>query len=247
MSEADDNRLYKKVITSMLNEGSEFCPFRKEKQMEYLFAALGNELQKKNQLILDACCGYGRLLHFLDEFDHDQNYVGIDYVPELVERGTQLFSDRPNVSFVCDDVLNLSKNYQEGFDISINYKTLSWFPYYRDLVRELIAVTRNKIFITSLFHDGDIDFITRIYSDASLGDADSFTYLNTYSFPKFREFCFGLGVREVVGTSMSLNFPLPAPDDINKLQTYTIGTSDGGYLEVTGTVILNWKLVEISI
>ena len=46
---------------------------------------------------------------------------------------------------------------------------------------------------------------------------------------------------------MNLDFDLERSDDIDKLQTYTTATESGSRLEITGNIILNWKLVIIEL
>jgi ubiquinone/menaquinone biosynthesis C-methylase UbiE len=224
--------------------GKQFCPFRKEKQMDYLFSFLIKDFKIKGLRVLDACCGYGRLIHFLNEFDPKQFYVGIDYVQELIDQGKEKFSDSENVSFICYDVRKLSKKFKKEFDISINYKTLSWLSYYEEILSQLVKVSKRKIYLTSLFCDGDIDFITKVYQN-TLSKNVNCSYLNTYSFPKFEKYCHSLGAKKINSIKMKVDFDLPKPKNINKLQTYTVLTQKRERIEITGSVILNWRLVEI--
>ena len=244
MSEILENNVYKNCVKTALKENKDqFCPFRKEKQMEYLFSKLSIDFQKKGLKVLDACCGYGRLTHFLNELDSEQFYTGVDFVEELIEQGRNNFSSCANIEFQHYNVLELSEKYDKEFDITINYKTMYCLPYYETLIEQLVKVTKNKIYITSPFYEGDIEYITKIYIDAKT-NSDSFHYLNSYSLPKFRQFCKSLGIKEVNDTNMRLDFDIPAPD-VNKLQTYTIMPTTGERLEVTGNILQNWKLIEL--
>ncbi|OGC08513.1 hypothetical protein A2230_08350 [candidate division WOR-1 bacterium RIFOXYA2_FULL_36_21] len=248
MNERSENLIYKDVIKATLYDNKDdFCPLRKEKQMDYLFSLLKEDFEKKNQKILDACCGYGRLIHFLNEFDTNQFYTGVDYVDELINQGKKHFTNNKNIDFEVYDIMKLSDKYHKAFDITINYKTLSWLPYYKTILTELIKATKNKIYITSLFYDGDVDFITKIYSNASKGTADNYTYLNTYSFPKFKKYCESIDVKEINSINMKLDFDLPESNNMNDLQTYTVSTKSGDRLEINGNVILNWKLIQLII
>ena len=62
-----------------------------------------------------------------------------------------------------------------------------------------------------------------------------------------REYCYSLGVKEVLDFDMKLEIDLPKPADSNILQTYTVDLTNGTKLEITGNTILNWKLIEIRI
>jgi hypothetical protein len=44
---------------------------------------------------------------------------------------------------------------------------------------------------------------------------------------------------------MKLDLDLPKPEDPDRLETYTIRTAQDDRLEITGTTILNWRLVEL--
>jgi SAM-dependent methyltransferase len=240
------NDIYKKVIQASLKENrDDFCPLRKEKQMDYLFAALADDFQDKNLKILEAGCGYGRLLYFLNQYDQNQFYFGIDYVPELITAGKKIFANNQNVHLERQDFMKLPDKYNKFFDIAISYKTLSWLPYYETVVRQLINVTRNKIFITSLFCDEDVDYLVKIYTDAQNNTGESFSFLNTYSLAKFKKYCYGLGAKDIKTTNMTIDVDLPKPVNQEKLTTYTITTTDQHRLEVTNNIILNWKLIEI--
>jgi ubiquinone/menaquinone biosynthesis C-methylase UbiE len=244
----NENEAYRKLIkASLKNNKTEFCPFRKEKQMDYLFALLENDCKVKNLNILEAGCGYGRLLYFLNQFDNNQNYFGFDYVSELIEEGQKWFIDDKNVTFKYQDLMMLPEAYDKFFDITISYKTFSWLPYYDTQLRQLFKVTKNKIYITSLFAEEDIDYIVKIFPEAQNNSGDVFSFLNTYSLPKFKQFCSNLGAKNINVVPMALDFDLPKPENFNKLATYTVLTSDQRRLEITNNTILNWKLVEIDL
>ena len=237
--------MYKDVIERTLeSDRSSYCPFRRERQMDHLFDRLSSDFGGGGIRVLDACCGYGRLLHFLNEFDGRNEYYGIDFVPELVREGQSLFKDRPNVRFETYDVMELSRKYKKYFDVTVNYKTLSWLPYYDVIMRELVAATTHRIYVTSLFYDGDIDFLTKVHSNAS-DDTGRYTWLNTYSLPKFQDYCLSLGAKQVRSSVMELDLDLQRPEDPNRVDTYTVRTAQGDRLEITGTTILNWRLVEL--
>jgi ubiquinone/menaquinone biosynthesis C-methylase UbiE len=241
-----ENGVYKKIIETSFRENKEdFCPLRKEKQMDYLFEALAEDFKNKDLKILEAGCGYGRLLYFLNQYDQNQTYFGLDYVPELIKEGRKIFANNKNVNLECQDLMSLPDKYNNFFDISINYKTLSWLPYYETMLKQLVKVTKKKIFITSLFGEEDIDCIVKIYTNAQNNSGDSFSFLNTYSLPKFKKYCHSLGIKEINATNMVIDVDLPKPLNQNKLATYTVLTADRQRLEITNNIILSWKLIEI--
>lgn len=245
MNKKDFNPIYKKIIEDKAKDGT-FCPFKREMQMDFIEDRLSDDFKGKEGLkVLDACSGEGRLIYFLNQFNDKQQYTGIDYIEGFIERSNEFFKENGNISFEERDIYNLSEKYDKEFDISINYKTMSWLPYYEDIVSELIKVTKSKIYITSLFYEGDADFEVKIRDCKHSEEEDNYSFLNTYSIPRFTDFCKRESAKKVLYHDMKLNLDLPKPEDPNELRTYTIKTTDDIRLEVTGVVLLNWKLVEI--
>lgn len=241
-----ENKKYKDYIENKLSVNeADFCTFRKEKQLDYIFASLSGDFAKKNQQILDLCCGYGRLIYFLNQFDGEQFYHGIDYTEGLIKKGQSMFQENKNISFELGNAYEISKKYQKHFDISIMHKTLSWLPYYKEVIPELIKVTKNKIYVTSLFSESDVDFICKVKENPSSDDSN-YLYMNTYSLPAFTKFCLENGAKSVKGTPMKIDVDLPKSND-KSLSTYTVKDETGNRLEFTGAILLNWMLVEIDL
>lgn len=236
--ERELNQEYKKSILKNKN----FCPFRHEKQMDYLFSFLKDDFKKKNK-VLEAGCGEGRLLFYLNEFNNQQEYFGIDYIQKNISKAKQNLKHVKNLKLSVDDFYNISKKYKKQFDISISYKTLSWLPDYKEVMKELMKVTKNKVYITSLFSDNDFSSFTKIYDHNN----KTFTYLNTYSFKEFKNFCINNGAKKIRFINMKLDIDLPENKNKKILQTYTKRTINGENLEITANSILYWKLVIIEV
>lgn len=241
--EQREGEMYKKVMRESLKEGN-FCPFRYEHQMERLFAFLKKDLSGKRQLtIMEAGCGQGRFLYYAQQFDPRQRYVGIDYLSEHVAFAKKFFCDYPNISIEKEDFHRISRKYPKTFDISVSYKTLSWLSDYQKAVKELFSVTKKKIYITSLFTEGKFSFETKVL-DTSTGN---FSHLNTYSMEDFEQFCLKNGAKKVEFHKIEIPFDLPKPKMNDVLRTYTQKISASKSMEITGLVILHWKLVIIHL
>ncbi|MCK4911464.1 MAG: methyltransferase domain-containing protein [Thermodesulfovibrionales bacterium] len=245
MGTREDNEVCKQAMRKLASEGR-FCVLKRERQMDHLEDHLGRHIgDRKGLHILDACCGQGRLIHFLSKFAPEQNFLGVDIVEDFIDEGRERFRGVKNVRFERGNIFDLSDTYGKDFDICINYKTLSWLPSYEEPVRQMINVTRERIYITSLFFEGDVDFSVRVHEN-QMG-RDVYTYLNTYSMPRFTEYCIGLGARNVEFHDMKLDLDLPESEDPDVLDTFTRRLDDGQRLEITGVVLLNWKLVVIEV
>ncbi len=238
------NDEYKKSVDKNLKINN-FCPFRYEKQMDYLFPLLVKNVNKYTNgykpKILDIACGYGRLIYFIKELNMTCEIWGIDYVARLINLAKKNFKDSKNIKFRSGNLYDLSRDYKKFFDIVISYKTLSWLPDYKDAVKEMMSAATDRVYITSLFYNGNMSFETKINEL----NKKTYTYLNTYSLNEFKSFCKKNGAKKVIAHEIYIDFDLPKPEDPDILKTFTIKTADKKRLEVTGNVILNWKLIEI--
>jgi ubiquinone/menaquinone biosynthesis C-methylase UbiE len=241
----DQNAVYLKVIQDTKDT---FCPFRKEYQMEVIEEHLKKDLEGKNGVeILEAACGQGRLLYYLNQFDSKQNYTGFDYSNEFVEDAKKLFEGVENISCVYGDMYDLPESMQKKYDISLLYKTLIVLPDYEAVFRALFKVTKKKIYITTSAYEGDIDFEVKmkphkVYKD----DSDYLTYY-IYSLPRLIECSKKLGAKKVTAYDLKLPIDLPRSVDPDILNTYTIRAQNGDNLEFTNIVKLDWKLIEIEL
>jgi len=244
--ELKENIIYKKLIKQSSKKGM-FCPFRKEFQMEVIEKFLIKDIRNKSKLnIFEACSGQGRLLYYLNKFNNKPNYFGIDYVKENVDYANKLFKNNKNIQCELGNVYKLSRKYLKKFDITFLYKTLNYIPNYKTVLRNLYNVTRNKIYITAFFYEGDIDFETKINNYSLYKKGEYVTYY-TLGKPRFCKFCKKIGAKKITFYDMKLPLDLPKPKDPNVLQTYTIKDAKGENIELTGIIKLDWKLVIIEL
>jgi ubiquinone/menaquinone biosynthesis C-methylase UbiE len=247
IDERVENRVYNDLVKDqLLDVPEEFCPMRREKQMDYLFRRLRPDLRDPGNKVLDICGGYGRLIHFMDEMDPRQEYYCLDYSPTLIAKARETFATRPNIHCEVADLYALSPAYDKAFDVTVNYKTLYCLPYYEQAVAQFIKATRRRIYITSPFFDGDIDFICKIFPHAS-AEPEKYAYSNAYSIPKFVKYCQSLGAKKVEFEDMRIDVDLEPPPHKNILKTHTVQTVDQGRLEITGLLVLDWKLAIITL
>jgi ubiquinone/menaquinone biosynthesis C-methylase UbiE len=222
----------------------------KPEQVKFFEYLMGPQVvDRKGLKVLDACCGIGDLTYFLHLINSDATYVGVDRAGFLVQEAQQNFASNPNVSFIEWDVNDLSSRFAENtFDLTVCKQTLSWLPDYKQTVGELMKVTSESIFISSLFYDGRIDFETRVREyETDAGKSDFNAYYNVYSFPVFREFCLSQGAKEVSGFNFNIEIDLPKPDDANRMGTYTLKLESGERLQISGALLMPWKIVKIDL
>jgi ubiquinone/menaquinone biosynthesis C-methylase UbiE len=244
-----------------------FYEFRREKEREYALQSMrayidnkpeqvkffeelmGPYLSEPAVSVLDACCGIGDLIYFLSQLSPKAVFTGVDKAAFLIDEARAHFADNPNVSFQQGDIYALSKQFGEkSFDLSVCKQTLSWLPRYEEPVTELMAVARRAVFVSSLFYDGRIDFETRVREYTTEAGSDGYNaFYNVYSFPVFRDFCLSRGAKDVVGYDFHIGIDLPRPANPDRMGTYTVQLESGERLQISGALLMPWKIVRIDL
>lgn len=239
--------------------------FKGEKDKEFVIASMRKYVEKKQEMnkfleklitplikgkrlkILDACCGIGHILYFLSEISPESTFLGVDQTPYLIGEARKLCRNKKNVFFEVGDVLDLPSKCPKAFDITINWKTLSWLPYYESLMKALVAVTKKHIFVSSLFYDGDIDFIVKVREFKKEAGKDGFNaFYNVYSLPRFKEFAYGLGAKNIEAHDFEIGIDIPKPPP-DQMGTYTVRLQSGKRLQISGAVVMSWKVIRIDL
>jgi SAM-dependent methyltransferase len=220
----------------------------KPEQVKFFEEIVGPYL-KDDVSVLDACCGIGDLLYFLAQLNPNTRFTGVDKAEFLIDEARTHFGSNQNVSFEPGDIYALSDQFgAKSFDLSVCKQTLSWLPSYARPVEELMAVTRRAVFISSLFYDGRIDFETRVREHTTEAGRDGYNaFYNVYSFPVFREFCLERGAKDVVGFDFNIGIDLPRPANPDRMGTYTVQLQSGERLQISGALLMPWKIVRIDL
>jgi len=218
-----------------------------KQELDKLLETLVTPLIQNNQLrILDACCGIGHIIYYLSQVSPKSQFLGIDKTPYLIEEAKKICSG-PNIKFKVSNVYNLSEEYEKEFDLSICWKTLSWLPRFEPLVEELMNVTKKHVFISSLFYDGDIESEIKVREYQKQAGKTGFnSYYNVYSYPNFEKFCLQLGAKKVTPFTFELKIDIPKPPK-EVMGTYTVRLENGKRLQLSGVVLMCWKVIRIDL
>ncbi len=204
-------------------------------------------IENKQLKLLDAGCGLGHISYLLSKINPNLQILGIDKEDYLIEQAQKLCQDKKNISFHQGDICNLQSKFKKEFDVCVNWKVISWLPYYEECLRSLVSVTKSHIFLSSLFYDGDIDFEIRVKQYKRKINNSTFSqYYNIYSFPRFQEFVYGLGAKNVEAFNFDIEIDLPKPSP-DKMGTYTIRLDDGKRLQISGAIVMFWKVIKIDL
>ena len=234
-----DKDFYISSMKKYFNEKQEIDKFLEKLITPYI--------QSKKLQILDSCCGIGHLSYFLSEISPESNFLGIDQTPYLIEEAKKLNAEKKNISFKVRDIYDLPSKFEKFFDITLNWKTISWLPYYDECIRSLMKVTKNHIFLSSLFYDGYIDFEIKVQEFKKEEGEKTFNrYYNVYSLPIFEKFVYSLGARKVESFDFEINIDLPR-SDIDSMGTYTLALKDQKRLQISGSILMTWKIIRIDL
>ena len=133
--------------------------------------------------------------------------------------------------------------------MALSRAVISWMPYYEDFVKALFAVTKKHIFISSLFYEGDVDFVTKVTmykGESGTNSVPAEEYRNVYSLPRFKRFIKELGAKNVEAFDFEIGIDLPkAP--VDQMSTYTEKLISGKRLQISGAVLMNWKWIRIDL
>lgn len=141
----------------------------------------------------------------------------------------------PNLSFRFGDLFDLERETADGV---ISLQTLSWLPSYEEAMREIATkVSPRWIGLTSLFYQGEITAQTIIYEHLR----NRHINYNTYSLPRFSDYCESLGYRISSAIPFVFPFDLPTPADKNFMSTYTLKSDErNDRIQISGPMLMNW-------
>ena len=110
-----------------------------------------------------------------------------------------------------------------------------------------MKVTKKQIFLSSLFYDGNIDFQVKVREfQKENGENDFNSYYNVYSLPKFKKFLMDMGAKKINIYDFNLEKDIEKPP-VDQMGTYTEKLSTGKRLQISGIVIMNWKIIQIEL
>ena len=203
-----------------------------DKMLSYLIEPY---IKDKTLRLLDAACGIGHLSAILGEMSPTSTFFGVDQTAAFVEEAKKLYASNAQASFRVMDVEDMPIEFSKAFDVTVCRGVISWIPYYEEFMTALMAVTKDHIFVSSLFYDGDIDFEIRVREFQKEGARDGFNkFYNVYSFSRFKKFLLASGARDVVPFDFNIGIELPR-GSADSMGTYTVKLDTGELLQISGS------------
>lgn len=137
----------------------------------------------------------------------------------------------------------------DAYDLTVFFHTLMMLDDPDRILAELVRITRpgGLVIVTSLFNfDHDVDLRTEIKDrtrDSYTPEAPNYIY-RTYCVETIREILDG-HVSSFLIHPMAIGIDLPKRS--RGLDTYTVDAADGHKFEISGGMLMNWGLLEITV
>lgn len=215
----------------------------KTEQQKQLKGLLRNRhLQPKR--IADIACGGGAASHRLGAMFPEAPYTLVDLTDEAIGLARQATAHLQAICVVGDIyALPLESN---SFDLVICWQTLSWLDRTERALYELTRICRpsGRVYASSLFnsrHHVDVQAIGRDHTRASAAQGQTYTY-NAYAISSVRHWVEGT-VSELEVHEFSI--PVDLHHEGMELVTYTVALQNGGRLQISAGMLLNWGILEL--
>jgi len=204
------------------------------------------------QQILDMACGAGaNVHHMLQRWPHCK-VTGLDLDASLLDYARGRVS--PEASGRCEynqaNLFDLPTLYDAGtFNLTTLMQTLLFFgpDEYAEVLRALMKVTREWVFLSSLFTDKRMDVTAQIRDYIRFGDDTKETIpYNTHCMDRFQRIALQLGAKEVIFRDFEISIDLTGPAE-GGIGTYTRKLEDGNRLQFSGAVFMPWKLAALRL
>lgn len=222
----------------------------KTEQQKFLETLLSDLFTDKQLIIADIACGGGTLSYHLSEkFPNSQFYLS-DLSEEALGIAKQINADKKGFHFNQSDINTLPDFADDDFDLVFCWQTLSWLDNAAPAVDQLIRIAKpgGKIYCSSLFNiDHDVDVYSKVV-DHTRPSAEAGLSYNYSTFSAITVNKWMTKNHKVKSFRLHpFNPSVPFNYDGRGIGTNTVLTADNKYLQVSGGMLLNWAILEISL
>lgn len=127
--------------------------YNTEPEKIHLISRYISKYYRPGMKVLDAGCDSGVYAHSFFLMDKDVDYMGVDITPLYIDMAREHFKEYGNMKFEVGDITNLDEFKDDQFDLTFCFNVIRHLPGYEDALNELMRVTKEYIFIKSLFGD----------------------------------------------------------------------------------------------
>jgi len=197
--------------------------------------------------IADVACGAGaNVIHMLRRWPKTE-CVGFDLcATDLEYAQTHVPSDlKERVEYKKADLFKLAeKEPASKFACTTLMQTLLLFnaDEYPDVLRNIIHISNEWVFLSGLFADHNMDVTMKIRDHLR----EDYVFYHIQDIARFEQKCMQLGVEEVIMRDFDISIDLTAPEE-GGIGTWTQKMNDGRRLQFSGAVPMPWKFCALRL
>jgi SAM-dependent methyltransferase len=206
----------------------------------------------RGQRILDVACGGGANVHHMLRRWRESSVTGVDLDDSLLEyaQSRVLPENVSRCEYKRANLFELPAIYgPAAFNVTTLMQTLQQFgpDEYPEVLRALMGVTRDWVFLSSLFTDKRMDVVAHLRDYVRFGEGST-EYLpyNTFCMDRFRRIATKLGAKEVIFRDFEITIDLTAPTE-GGIGTFTAKLEDGRRLQFSGAIFMPWKFAALRL
>lgn len=196
--------------------------------------------------VADVACGSGHVSLHLAGMYPRATFTLLDLNDDLLEearRNAAPFGDRFEIRKA--DIFALPEELRGGFDVAVCWQTFSWLPEYERPLAEVLSLLRKggrlyASFLANTVHDVEIRAKVTDFTRESSATGQSYDY-NTYSARQIERFLEGrVAEARIHPFEMAIDLERIPPG----LGTYTRRLADGGRIQISAGMLMNWVVLE---
>lgn len=130
------------------------------------FSELTKNLELVDEMkIFDIGCGFGDLNKWLQIKGYKKYYYkGVDLVEGFIDTAKEIYKDNPNITFVCDDFLNMQIDEEYDYIIAsgiFNFKmhTVDNYENIYNVLKKALSICKNGGAVALDFQSDKVDYI----------------------------------------------------------------------------------------
>ena len=112
--------------------------------------------------INDYGCGYGALIDYLQEKNHDFTYTGFDIADAMIQSAQEIYQGQSNIQFVSEEGDLSEANYTIAsgiFNIRLEFSDDDWLAYIIETITKMWALSTSGIAFNCLTSYSDAEYM----------------------------------------------------------------------------------------
>lgn len=194
--------------------------------------------------VLNMCAANGSLMSYLNQAFPHWRYVGVETVKRLVEDESVGQVLRDNIELYNCSIHEVGKRWPREFDVVVHWMRLMHFDDWHMHLENAVRAARpgGHVFVSALFNDANVDVVRVVcdYTIPACREGYCIQY-NEFSMAGIERYCWSLGVQSVEFTAFELSFDIPRT--VEGMGTYTVRTEEGRRLQISGGLLMPWKIL----